>query len=140
MFPLPKDVPDAEAALQGACDIVAETWSEDLPARQWLLEEAERSELKCVVRKGKSEEGARFQDYFDTREKIARMPSHRFLAMRRGVEEGILKVDLALDDESVVRRLKSRFIQNPAFELKGRLEATVEDCYERLMHPQRNRR
>ncbi|MBL8819263.1 MAG: RNA-binding transcriptional accessory protein [Planctomyces sp.] len=130
-----KEVPDAEAALKGACDIVAEVWSEDPGARQWMLEQAEHSELRCSVRRGKAEEGAKFENYFDSSERISKLPSHRFLAIRRGIEEGILKADLAMDEGSVVNRLKARFLKNPSFEFRRQLEATVEDCYERLLHP-----
>lgn len=129
-----KDVPDEAAALQGACDIVAETWSEDVAARQWLLAQADHAELTCVAKRGKAEPGSKFESYFDSRERIARMPSHRFLAMQRGVDEGVLRVGLALDDGAMTARLKSRFIRNTTFEFRDALEATVDDCYQRLLH------
>ncbi len=130
-----KDVPDEQAALQGACDIVAETWSEDAGARQLLIEQAERAELVSAVKRGKAEEGSKFESYFDCRERISKMPSHRFLAMQRGVDEGVLKLELAMDDDAVTSRLRARFIRNPAFEFREMLESTVSDCYQRLLHP-----
>ena len=130
-----KEVPDEAAALQGACDIVAEVWSEDAGIRRQLVEQAERSELICSVKRGKAEQGSKFEMYFDARERIARMPSHRFLAMQRGVDEGVLKIGLAMDDDHAIRQLKNKFIRNPAFDFREVLEKTADDCYQRLLHP-----
>jgi uncharacterized protein len=130
-----KDVSDERAALQGACDIVAEVWAENVTNRQWMLEQAQRGELVSCVRKGKAEEGHKFENYFDCREKLSRMPAHRFLAMQRGEAEGVLKVGMALDDEAHQRQLKARLISNPTFEFRQELEATVVDCYDRLLSP-----
>jgi uncharacterized protein len=130
-----KDVPDEKAAIQGACDIVAEQWAENAATRQWVLEQAQRGELISVVRKGKAEEGSKFENYFDCSEKISRMPAHRFLAMQRGEAEGVLRVSLGMDDETNQRHLKSRLITNPNFEFKAELEFTAVDCYDRLLRP-----
>ena len=130
-----KDVPDEATALQGACDIVAEAWSEDAGVRKSLVEQAERSELTCNVKRGKAEEGSKFEMYFDCREKIARMPSHRFLAMQRGVDEGVLRVNLAMDNDEATHKLKAKFIRNPSFEFCDVLQKTVDDCYQRLLLP-----
>ena len=130
-----KEVPDEPTALQGACDIVAETWSEDAAARKWLLEQAERGELVSAVKRGKAEPGSKYESFYDSRERIARMPAHRFLAMQRGVEEGVLRLELSLDDDAMAARLKARFLSNPAFEFRTALENTVVDSYQRLLHP-----
>lgn len=130
-----KDVPDEKAALQGACDIVAEQWAENVATRQWVLEQAQRGELVSVVKKGKAEEGSKFENYFDCSEKISRMPAHRFLAMQRGEAEGVLRISLGMDDETNQRQLKNRLITNPAFEFRAELEATAVDCYDRLLRP-----
>jgi len=130
-----KDVPDERSALQGACDIVAEAWAENVTNRQWMLEQAQRGELVSSVRKGKVEEGCKFENYFDCREKVSRMPAHRFLAMQRGEAEGVLRVSMALDDEAHQRQLKARLISNPTFQFRQELEATIEDCYDRLLSP-----
>lgn len=130
-----KDVPDEKTAIQGACDIVAEQWAENVATRQWVLEQAQRGELVSVVRKGKAEEGGKFENYFDCSEKISRMPAHRFLAMQRGEAEGVLRISLGMDDETNQRHLKNRLITNPNFEFKAELEATAVDCYDRLLRP-----
>ena len=130
-----KDVPDEKAAIQGACDIVAEHWAENVATRQWVLEQAQRGELVSVVKKGKAEEGSKFENYFDCSEKVSKMPAHRFLAMQRGEAEGVLRISLGMDDETNQRHLKNRLVTNPNFEFKTELEATAVDCYDRLLRP-----
>ncbi|MEY4187557.1 MAG: ribosomal protein [Planctomycetota bacterium] len=129
------DVPDEHSALQGACDIVAETWAENPQNRRMTCELAARGELTASVRKGREEEGARFSNYFSFRERIASMPSHRFLALQRGESEGILKLHLELDDELGCRRLAENVLKNPRFEFHSELRSTVTDCFQRLLRP-----
>lgn len=131
-----KDVPDAEAVLQGACDIVAEQWAEDASTRAWLARETnETGRIATVVKKGKQEEGRKFEMYFDYGEPLKRIPSHRFLAMKRGEDEGILKLEIQVDDELAIGKLQSRLVTNPRFPFRDKLLATVKDCYERLLFP-----
>ena len=130
-----KDVPDEKAAIQGACDIIAEQWAENATNRQWMLEKAKTGEIVCVAKKGKKEEGSKFENYFDCREKISRMAGHRFLAMQRGEAEGVLRISMAMDDETNQRHLKNRLITNPQFEFKAELESAADDCYDRLLRP-----
>ena len=65
--------------------------------REWLWSDGE---LKSAVKKGKGEEGAKFSDYFDFGQRIKDMPSHRALAMLRGMNEGILDLDLDMAHET----------------------------------------
>lgn len=130
------DVPDEDAALQGACDIVAESWSEDADSRGWLVERAlAAGELVSQVKRGKQAEAARFEMYFDHHEPVKRVPSHRLLAMKRGEAEGLLRVGIQLDDDANVRELQSRWVRRPGFEFHRELLATAIDCYERLLLP-----
>ena len=130
------EVPDEASALQGACDIVAEVWSEDVATRGWLAEQAAGfGRVVSTVKRGKKEEGAKFEMYFEHGEPVKRIPSHRFLAMKRGEAEGVLRVGLELDDEFTLRKLKQRLAHNSRFEFYHELLATVDDCYQRLLHP-----
>ncbi len=130
------DVPDENAALQGALDIVAEQWSEDVETRVWLTEESfKHGRVVSQVKRGKKEEADKFEMYVDHHESVARIPSHRFLAMKRGEEEGVLKVGLELENDRVVGQMQSYFVENPQFEFHRDLLKTVEDCFERLLMP-----
>ncbi|MGD9855133.1 MAG: Tex family protein [Planctomycetaceae bacterium] len=131
-----RDVPDESAALQGACDIVAEQWSEDAATRRWLSEQAQSNgRIHSQVKRGKKEEAAKYEMYFDHQEPVKRIPSHRLLAMQRGAADGLLRVAVQLDDEFVLGQLKQRLAPNQRFEFHQELLATVEDCYRRLLGP-----
>jgi uncharacterized protein len=131
-----KDVPDEESALSGACDIVAEHWSENAATRSWLAKQAaEFGQVYSKARRGKAEPASKFEMYFDHRETCKRVPSHRFLAMRRGEAEDVLRVGIQLDDDFALRKLKQQLVTNPQFEFHKDLLATVEDCYQRLLQP-----
>ncbi|MCA9145924.1 MAG: RNA-binding transcriptional accessory protein [Planctomycetaceae bacterium] len=133
---LENEVPDEASALQGACDIVAEVWSEEAATRSWLAEQAVGfGRVVSSVKRGKKEEGSKFEMYFEHGEPVKRIPSHRFLAMKRGEAEGVLRVGLELDDEFTLRKLKQRLAHNSRFEFHRDLLTTVEDCYKRLLHP-----
>ena len=131
-----KDVPDEQAALQGACDIVAEQWSEEVETRRWLSEQAHGfGRIHSQVKRGKKEDAAKFEMYFDHQEPVKRVPSHRLLAMQRGEADGLLRVSVELDDDYVLGNLKPRLVHNRQFEFHAELLATVEDCYQRLLLP-----
>ena len=95
-----KGIADAKAALEGARHILIERIAETSALvghlREWLWGEGQ---LKSCVRKGKTDEGAKFSDYFDFGQRIKDMPSHRALAMLRGANEGVLDLDLDVAHE-----------------------------------------
>ena len=131
-----REVPDEAAALAGACDIVAEHWSEDAATRSWLVKQAaEFGQVVSKARRGKDDPASKFAMYFDHQEPLKRMPSHRLLAMQRGEAEEVLRVSLQLDDELVLRKLKPQWVTNPQFEFHQDLLQTAEDCYQRLLLP-----
>ncbi len=90
-----KGVADTAAALEGARQILMERFAED-PALSARLRERlwEQGILVARVIEGKEQEGNKFSDYFDYREPIAKIPSHRALALFRGRNQGVLSLDL----------------------------------------------
>ena len=90
-----KAVADAKAALEGARQILIERISETAKLvgelREWQWTEGV---LAASVRKGKAQDGAKFSDYFDFKQKLKELPSHRALALLRGLKEGVLQLDL----------------------------------------------
>ncbi|MGA7324372.1 MAG: Tex family protein [Rhodomicrobium sp.] len=96
-----KGVTDATAALEGARAILVERFAEDADLIGNLREEMwGRGRLAAKVKEDKKEEGAKFADYFDTAEPLAKMPPHRILAMFRGEKEGVLDLDFEPEDPS----------------------------------------
>jgi uncharacterized protein len=99
------EVADTRAALEGARAILMEEWAEDPELVGELREYAwEHGVLRSAVVAGKEGEGAKFSDYFDYREPIKGIPSHRALALFRGRNEGVLKLDLIVGDEDAEPR------------------------------------
>ena len=133
-----KDVPDTEAALSGALDIVAEHWADVAETRTWLVDQAMKfGRVVSKVKRGKkTAEGAdRFEQYFERDESVSRIPSHRLLAMLRGSSEGILNVGLKLDDSREISELRRRMVRNRQFEFFSELTNCVGDCFTRLLMP-----
>ena len=131
------DVKDADMALKGAQDIIAETVSEDERSRQQLRNAFSRQAFitsKVVKSKADSDEAAKYSDYFDWEEPLKRCSSHRLLAMRRGESEGVLRISISPDDEEATERLKRHYVygNTPC----GQLVAdAIEDGYKRLLKP-----
>ena len=130
-----KEVNNAEEALQGARDIVAEWVNENESARNNIRGIFRREAvISSKVIKGKEEDGAKYRDYFDFKEPLYRCSSHRLLAMRRGEAEGILRVNISPEDEQCLESLNRRFVKGntPASE---QVEIAVKDSYKRLLKP-----
>ncbi|MBH9988659.1 RNA-binding transcriptional accessory protein [Bartonella sp. W8098] len=93
-------IADVKAALDGVRDIIAETMAENAELignlRHYMQSHAF---IHAKVIAGKEEEGAKFSDYFDHREKWSTVPSHRALAMFRGRNEEVLNVDIEVDED-----------------------------------------
>jgi len=131
------DVSDVATAIRGAQDIIAEQVSEDERSRQQVRSAFRRTAVissKVVKSKADTDEAAKYSDYFDWQEPLKRCSSHRLLAMRRGEEEGILRVSISVDDEECINRLSSHYVygHTPCGQL---VEEAVADGYKRLLEP-----
>ena len=131
------DVPDVAAALHGAQDIIAENISEDECSRQTVRRAFSREAVISarVIEKMRHEDSAqKFADYFSFSEELRRCSSHRLLAMRRGEEEGILRVGITIDDEPCIERLQRQHVRGngPCQKL---VSEAVDDAYKRLLRP-----
>ncbi|WP_298646734.1 Tex family protein [uncultured Proteiniphilum sp.] len=132
---LNENVPDAESALKGARDIIAEWVNEDAHARQTVRNIFARDAvITSKVMKGKEEEGEKYRDYFDFSAPLSRCPSHRLLAIRRGEAEGFLRVSISPDDEKCLDRLVPRYAKNDT-KAADQVEDAVTDGYKRLLKP-----
>ena len=129
------EVPTAGEAIAGACDIVAERISEDERARNTLRRIfAREGVVRSRVVKGKEAEGAKYADYFDASAPLRNVSSHRYLAMRRGEEEGVLRISVEIDADRCVKELRRRFIR-PGSTTRKWLEEAVSDSFKRLVRP-----
>ena len=124
-------------AIGGACDIIAEWVSESEKARNLVRSRYQRSAvINSKVIPGKEEEGKNYQNYFDFSEPLRLCNSHRYLAIRRGEEEGILKVSISIDDDEMIDRLSRMFLKSSASDdTAAAIKTAVKDGYRRLMRP-----
>ncbi|WP_305296982.1 Tex family protein [Duncaniella muris] len=132
-----KEAGSISAALAGASDIIAEWVSESEKARNLVRSRYQRSAvINSKVVAGKEDEGKNYQNYFNFSEPLRTCNSHRYLAMRRGEEEEILKVSITIDDDEMIDRLSRMFVRSGASEECAYLvRGAVKDGYRRLMRP-----
>jgi uncharacterized protein len=131
------DITDIASALHGAQDIIAEQVSEEEGSRNQIRAAFRREAFivsKVVKTKKDTDEAAKYADYFDWEEPLRRCSSHRLLAMRRGENEGILRVSITIDDEEAVNRLQRHYVHGNGACQRLVAEA-VEDGYKRLLYP-----
>lgn len=130
-----EQVPDADAALQGARDIIAELINEDAELRAGMRKFFEQqATVQSKVLAGKEEEAAKYKDYFDFSEPVGKIPSHRLLAIMRGFMEGYLRMSIAPDEDLALGRLEAKvLVSDNAAALQ--VKRAVKDAYRRLLQP-----
>ena len=109
---LNENVPDAKAALDGARAILMEQFAEDAALIGRLREKLwNEAEIHAQVVAGEEEKGEKFKDYFDHREAVRTMPSHRALAVLRGRNEGVLNIALKYQPDDTPITQQSEYEQ-----------------------------
>ena len=131
-----KGVSSPDEALQGALDIVTESWGDDIEMRTMLIEQAFKyGKISSQVKRGKKDEASKYEQYLDRTEPVSRIPGYRILAMLRGCDEGVLRVNLCFEGNSELDACKRHCIHNRDFEFYRDLNRAMEDCYERILLP-----
>ena len=127
-----KDVPDAESALAGARDIIAETISDDASLRKVLRGLLMRDGVltACAAK----EEDSVYSMYYAYSERVPRVADHRVLAINRGEKEGFLKVSLTAPDETANRVIAQRYVR-PGALTAPQVAMAAQDAWDRLIFP-----
>lgn len=129
------DVPSTDEAIQGAKDIIAEWVSENKRVRNTVRRLfAREATIKSTVTKGKEQEGETYATYFDVDESLKRCSSHRILAMMRGENEGMLKLDVSIDAEKAIDEV-CRIVVHGYSQSSQLVEQAAADSYKRLIKP-----
>jgi uncharacterized protein len=129
-------VPDAATALAGARDICAERLAEDAELRRHLRSAYLRDAvIRVKKKKGFADKATKFDMYSDYEERVAKLPSHRFLAIARGEDEGVLRAAIELDLGPHVRMAHSRIPLQRGSLWEPQLKLVVDDALERLLAP-----
>lgn len=130
-----KGVGNEEEALEGARDIIAEWVSENQETRKQVRELFWKEGVtESRVLKGKEEDGQKFKDYFEWKEPVSKVPSHRMLAMRRGEKEGILALDIFPDEDHAITTLERQFVKTESASSE-QVRLAIKDSYKRLIRP-----
>jgi uncharacterized protein len=131
-----KEVPNVAAALAGARDICAERLAEDAELRQRVRQAyLAGGVIEVKKRKEHAEKTTKFDMYADFSEPLAKLPSHRFLAIRRGEDEGVLKSALGLELEPHFPFAAARIPIQPNSPYRAELEQVVADAVDRIVAP-----
>ncbi|HAV13630.1 MAG TPA: RNA-binding transcriptional accessory protein [Opitutae bacterium] len=130
-----KEVPDSNAALEGARHIISEWISDDADIRETLRKLFwEQGTLVSEAFPGKETEGAKYSDYFEWKEPIKNAPSHRILAIRRGEKEGFLFHRILPEEESAIALIEKQFL-NGRGSAANEVKLAIADAYKRLLCP-----
>lgn len=128
-------VNNTDEALAGARDIIAEIINEHAETRTAMREYfKQKATFKSTVVKGKEEEGIKYKDYFDWEEPLKSAPSHRVLAIRRGAQEGFLKLDIMPPEDGAITILERQFIKGKGA-AATQVQLAIADSYKRLLGP-----
>src|SRR5690625_1789011 len=129
-----KEVPDVEAALAGARDIVAELVAEHADLRAFARDHlSQHGVLHSLMHPNAEGQRTKFEQYYDYSEPVARIPSHRFLAIRRGEREEMLRTNIEIDETPILERALTFFAYNPKSPWAPHLENAIEDAWKRLL-------
>ncbi len=129
------EVSSPEEALAGARDIIAEWINENEKSRNIVRRAFDsRARIKSKVVKNKEEEGEKYRDYFDWEEPLKRCPSHRLMAMKRGENEGFLRISIEPDENQTIERLERFFVRSNN-ESGNQVQMAIKDGYKRLLAP-----
>lgn len=127
-----KEVLSEEDALKGAMDIISEIISDDANFRKWIREFIkEKGSIQTI---GKSDDRNNYEMYYEYKEPIKSIPSHRILAINRGEKEQVLQVKLNFNDERVINYLEKNILKNNEV-TDEYLKKSVRDSFKRLIYP-----
>ena len=129
-----KEVNTAEEAIAGACDIIAESISDEADHRIWIRKYTFDNGI--IVSKAKDEKAESvYEMYYDYSEAVKKLPGHRVLALNRGEAEKVLTVKVTVEEEGILRYLESKVIVNGNPNTAPILKDVIKDALDRLIYP-----
>src|SRR5438093_2043423 len=133
---LDKEILTIESAIEGALHIIAERVAETPEFRKQLRDlMMGEGVVRAKVVSGKETEKTKYEMYYNFEETVAKIPSHRMLAIRRGTREGILNFSIDVDNTKCIVTLLSRIIRDPQSRFAPFLDTAVRAAYDRLLLP-----
>lgn len=129
-----KEVKTAKDAIAGACDILAESISDEADYRMEIRRRTEAKGLIVSTAKDEKAESV-YENYYEFSEPVSKIAGHRVLALNRGEKEKFLNVKIEAPTEEILRYLEKKIITKESPQTKPVLQATIEDAYNRLIAP-----
>ena len=136
-----KEIPDADTAIKLAQDIIAGDLSDNADYREWIRKKTfSRGFIECgLSAEGKkiTEAGERsvYENYYEYREAVSKIPGHRVLAINRGEKEKVLSVSVEAPADDILDYLGRRTLRGVSDACRPYVEAAIEDGYKRLIAP-----
>ncbi len=131
-----KGIADADAAIQGALDIIALQIAEDPEHRKFFNEYAfKRARVVSKVIEGKEEEGKSFRQYFDFSESFREVTGRQILSVRRGASLGFLTFEIQVSVERAIKHFSERFIHTTDEGMVEHLGRAVQQVFEKTLFP-----
>lgn len=127
-----KGVSTCDEALTGALDIIAETISDDAKIRKLIRDKAYKKGI--IETTGLTDETSTYSMYYDFKEPVQKIVSHRILAINRGEKEKYLQVKISVPDDEIIEIIKAKYIKKSS-PTSNLMENAVEDAYKRLIWP-----
>ena len=131
-----ENIVNAEEALQGAHEIVAEQISDNPDFRTWIRSYTKNKGVyQSKVKDADKDEKGVYEMYYDFAEPINKMVSHRVLASNRGEKEEILKVSIVVEEEKIYEYLERQLVQNTRAVTAEFVREAYKDSYKRFIGP-----
>ena len=130
------NVKDVGTATEGASYIIAEWISDNASYRKWIRNNMmNRGIIKTKKKKNSEDNEGTYEMYYDYEEKIKFIKPHRVLAINRGEKEGVLSVNICVDDDYIISYLEGKIIKNNDVMSADIVKNAIKDSYKRLIIP-----
>lgn len=127
-----KEIKTVEEVFQGAMDIISEMISDEAVYRKWIRDFVQRNGL--IETKGSTKETTPYEMYYDYKESVKTIPSHRILAINRGEKEKVLSVKITVSEDKIITYLNNRCLKDNNITDRY-IQESVKDSLKRLIYP-----
>lgn len=130
------NVKSVDEAITGASYIIAEWISDNASYRKWIRNNMmNHGIIKTKLKKNSTDENGIYEMYYDYEERVKFIKPHRVLAINRGEKEGVLSVNVVVDDDYIISYLENKIIKNDKVMASDIVKTAIRDSYKRLIIP-----
>lgn len=130
------NVKSVDEAITGASYIIAEWISDNASYRKWIRNNMmNHGIIKTKLKKNSTDENGTYEMYYDYEERVKFIKPHRVLAINRGEKEGVLSVNVVVDDDYIISYLENKIIKNDKVMASDIVKTAIRDSYKRLIIP-----